>query len=226
MKRVFFLSLILLQACNFTPDSPKELLLFDGATLKGWHLYNAPSASSIWFVEDGLLTCDPAHDGTYGDLITDLAFEGDYTFSCEWKVGSGGNSGVFIHVLESQAYAAPWMSAVEYQILDHSDSTNHNYNDPKRMSGALYGFQDLPEELPYHQNGWNTTLIQVQGEVLTFFLNDVQTAKVDLASPAWKAQVKASKFAQYEGFGQSRKGAISLQAWKGRVQFRNLQITN
>ena len=116
------------------------------------------------------------------------------------------------------------MSGVEYQILDHSDTTNHNYGDPTRMSGALYGFQELPDSSLYHQGDWNQTEVHMKGGVITFFLNGVQTAQMDLNGESWKEAVAASKFEEYGVFGEPRNGRIGLQAWKGRVQFKDITL--
>ena len=213
----------LLLACA-PEEQPTEISLFNGEDLSGWHLYNQGDVPSIWFVEDGLLTCDPAHEGEYGDLVTNFSYEGSYTLNCEWKVDSGGNSGIFLHVVEAESIAAPWMSGVEYQILDHSDTTNHNYGDPTRMSGAFYGFQVLPDSVPYNQGDWNRTRIVVNDNLITFFLNGVQTADMDLSTQEWRNAVANSKFAEYPDFGKPRRGKIALQAWKGRVQFRSIKL--
>jgi len=224
MKPLLFIGFAFLTSCISSEEAPLETAIFNGENLNGWHLFNEGDVPSIWFVEDGLLTCDPVHEGTFGDLVTSTRFEDDFTFTCDWKVGSGGNSGIFIGVVDEE-WAAPWMSGVEYQILDHSDSLNHNYNDPKRMSGALYGFQEVPQHVPYHQDGWNHTRIEVKKNELIYFLNGVQTAKVDVSSKQWTTMVQESKFREYPDFGKRLYGRIALQAWKGRVQFKNLKIS-
>ncbi len=223
MKYLHIAVAALLLACA-SEEQPAEIALFNGEDLSGWHLYNEEKTPSIWSVKDGLLTCDPSNDGAFGDLVTDLTYEGDYIFQCSWRVDSAGNSGIFFHVLETQSLAAPWMSGVEYQILDHSDTTNHNYGDPARMSGALYGFQELPDSLIYHQGAWNQTEVHMKGGVITYFLNGVQTAQMDLNGEPWKAAVAASRFQEYDVFGKPRNGRIGLQAWKGRVQFKDITL--
>jgi hypothetical protein len=223
LKYLHIAVVALLLACA-SEEQPTEIAIFNGEDLSGWHLYNEEKTPSIWSVEDGLLTCDPSNDGAFGDLVTDLTYEGDYIFQCSWRVDSAGNSGIFFHVLETQSLPAPWMSGVEYQILDHSDTTNHNYGDPTRMCGALYGFQELPDSFLYHQGDWNQTEVHMKSGVITYFLNDIQTAQMDLNSASWKAAVAASKFEEYGVFGKPRNGRIGLQAWKGRVQFKDITL--
>ena len=222
MKYFFFTLLLFATGCGQPEES--STVLFNAQNLEGWHVYNLGNTPSIWTVENGLLTCDPRNEGEFGDLVTDITFDGDFIFSCDWKVDSGGNSGIFFHVLETESLAAPWMSGIEYQVLDHSDTANHNYGDPMRMSGALYGFQELPEQTVYHQGDWNHTEVRMQGSSISYFLNGVQTAQMDLHSAEWKSAVADSKFEEYGVFGQPRNGRIGLQAWKGRVQFKNLNL--
>jgi hypothetical protein len=47
---------------------------------------------------------------------------------------------------------------------------------------------------------------------------------MDLSTQEWRNAVANSKFAEYPEFGKSRRGKIALQAWKGRVQFRNIKL--
>jgi hypothetical protein len=41
-------------------------------------------------------------------------FEMEFT----WKIATGGNSGVFYHVVEDPKYAAPYYTGPEYQVID------------------------------------------------------------------------------------------------------------
>ena len=75
-------------------------LLFDGKSMQWWHLYNRGDAPSAWIVQDGELYCQPIFDATeHGDLVSDQEFK-NYELAFEWKISEGGNSGVFINVLE------------------------------------------------------------------------------------------------------------------------------
>ena len=64
----------------------------------------------------------------------------------------------------------------------------------------------------------------MKGGVITYFLNGVQTAQMDLNGEPWKAAVAASRFQEYDVFGKPRNGRIGLQAWKGRVQFKDITL--
>lgn len=215
--------MIALVACG-GGDAPASL--FNGKDLSGWHVYNEGDVVSVWTVENGLLTCDPWRDAVFGDLVTDEQFE-NFDFSCEWRIDSGANSGLFFHVEESATIPTPWMSGFEYQLLDNDDTLNHNYGDPTRMSGAFYGFYDLPDSVLYFPRGqWNKTRVIVDHGTVTYYLNGLETARVDLNSDQWKQKVEESKFKDYPQFGIPRAGRIGLQSWRGRVQFKNMSIRN
>ena len=91
MKYLYIAVAGLLLACA-SEEQPAEIALFNGEDLSGWHLYNEEKTPSIWSVEEGLLTCDPSNDGAFGDLVTDLTYEGDYIFQCSWRVDSAATA--------------------------------------------------------------------------------------------------------------------------------------
>lgn len=214
-------AVFLLSACQ-NETATKDL--FNGNDLSGWHLYNEGAVPSIWHVDQGTLVCDPLHDGAFGDLITDQTFE-NFHFHAEWRASAGANSGFFFHVEERADLATPWMSGIEYQILDNEDSTNHNYGDLYRITGSLYGMCPVATAAAYKPVGqWNVTDVEVRGDEVKFFLNGELMLEQRLEGKAWAAKKAESSFAQFEHYGQARRGYIGLQAWHGRVQFRNLTI--
>lgn len=75
--------------------------LFDGGTTEAWRfLHGQPIDPRFWTVEAGLLQTLPG--GQWGaDIVTRQAF-GDFAFCAEWKVDSGGNSGILYNVREDQ----------------------------------------------------------------------------------------------------------------------------
>ena len=70
-------------------------LLFDGRTTNGWRGYKATTMPNGWHVTDGLLDKDSSVD----DILTNDQF-GDFELALEWRIGSGGNSGIFYRATE------------------------------------------------------------------------------------------------------------------------------
>jgi len=229
-KTVFFLLMSCIISCtggqqaNRLSGAEKNegwMLLFDGKSLDGWHLYRKGNQSSVWDVKDGVLSCDPRNGKAQGDLVTDEEFE-DFDLTFEWKMGDDGNSGVFIDVLESDSLPAVWFSGPEYQLLGNA---NPDYPVANERSGCLFGIsaQKTPVAIkPVDQ--WNQSRIkQVNGKV-QFYLNGVLTVEEDLKSQAWIDKVRKSGFKDHPQFGKYSKGHIALQDWAKGVSFRNIKL--
>ncbi|WP_375339440.1 family 16 glycoside hydrolase [Okeania hirsuta] len=58
----------------------------------------------------------------------------------------------------------------------------------------------------------------------SFWLNGVKVVKFEMFTPEWNAMIADSKFKNWEGFGQSRKGRICLQDHSDTVWYRNIKI--
>lgn len=196
-------------------------LLFDGKTLNGWHVYNAPNAPSVWEVKDGALHRNPKVETEHNeDLVTEKSFE-NYELVLEWKISSRGNSGVFINVQEKPEVATAYQSGPEYQILD----PNHMDQDiPVKKSGCLYALSPQQNEAITQAGQWNQTRIkQVDGKV-EFYLNGVLTATQDFTTPEWHEKVASTHFKNYPEFGKATQGKIALQDWYFEVWFRDIKI--
>ena len=162
------------RAHNQLTSTEKELgwsLLFDGQTLKGWHLYNKPGSTkfSAWKVHNGVLFCKATDQSkVFGDLITDKVYE-NYELIFEWKMDMRGNGGVFINVQEKPKYTATYNTGPEYQLLDfnHSDT-----NTPLKKAGCLWGVSPQINPTKVNTTGrWNTAKIIQQNGNIEFYLN-------------------------------------------------------
>ena len=198
------------------------VLLFDGSSINGWHLYNKPGTKPIWEAVDGELACDPLNGtGDHGDLVSDMEFE-NYDFTFEWKITESGNSGVFINVVEDPAFQQAWYTGPEYQLLD---SQNKDFEIEEKRSGCLYGFSaQITETATKPAGQWNTARIKQANGKAEFYLNGNLTARVDFNSDEWKELVASSGFKDFPKFGVATKGHIVLQEWTSPVWFRNLKI--
>jgi hypothetical protein len=208
---------------QLTEDEKKEglVLLFDGNTTNGWHLYNGGSMDSHWLAKNGELSCNTDFHLEHRDIISDREFQ-NFDLSFEWKIAMGGNSGVFIDVMERNDLPTTWASGPEYQLLEVS---NPDYTEPKKRSGCIFGF--APPLNPANQNPageWNQSRIrQVNGNV-EFYLNGVLTAHQDFTSQAWQDSVSHSNFKRFPEFGKHTKGHIGLQYWVKGISFRDIKI--
>ena len=92
MKKLTSLFLII---TVFSCDASKSewLVLFDGKSVSGLRGYKMDSFPwESWIIKDGNLKTIPGKHGV--DLISLDSFE-DFELELEWKLQSGGNSGIF-----------------------------------------------------------------------------------------------------------------------------------
>lgn len=197
------------------------VLLFDGKTTDGWHLYNKGKLASAWLVDSGVLYCHTDPKLEHGDLISDKEYE-NYELTFDWKINKEGNSGVFLNVAERDSLPTAWTSGPEYQLLDIA---HHDYSVVTKRSGCLYGFTPQKNPAPQKEAGeWNQARIkQVNGKV-EFYLNGVMTAEQDFTSAAWRDMINQTSFKNFPEFGKYTKGHIALQDWAKGVAFRNIKI--
>ncbi|MEM9361316.1 MAG: DUF1080 domain-containing protein [Bacteroidota bacterium] len=199
-------------------------LLFDGKSLKGWHLFNKPDSTqfSAWQVKDGAIFCNAADENkVFGDLTTDKEYE-NYELVFDWQMAVRGNGGVFINVQESPKYRATHQTGPEYQLLEpaHSDT-----NTPMKRPGCLWGISPQLNPAEAKVNGkWNTSRIVQQNGKIEFYLNGKLTAKEDFTSTEWRDKVASSNFKDAVDFGKATRGKIALQNWYFNSWFRNIKI--
>lgn len=199
-------------------------LLFDGETLKGWHLYNKPDSTqySAWEVRDGALFCDATDESkAFGDLVTDKVYE-NYELVFEWQMALRGNGGVFINVQEAPEFPATYRTGPEYQLLEpaHSDTKT-----PLKRPGVLWGVSPQLNVVEAKPNGqWNAARIVQENGKIEFYLNGVQTAQEDFTSTVWAQKIAQSNFAENPDFAKTTKGKIALQNWYFEAWFRNMKI--
>ncbi len=210
---------------NQLSDEEKKdgwVLLFDGKSTDGWHLYNKGKTPNAWRVNEDALYCDPKSKSEHGDLASDSAFE-NFDLKFEWKIEKGGNSGVFINVLEKPDLPAAWASGPEYQLLEKS---HIDYPQTTNRSGCLYRFgpqKNAVEPTPFGE--WNQSEIRQENGKIEFYLNGVMTAQEDFGSQAWLDKIgQSSFFKQLPEFGRHTRGQIALQDWKNGISFRNIKI--
>lgn len=201
------------------------VLLFDGETTNGWHMFSKPNMKHAWKAIDGELTTNTNDSaGTHGDIVTDEVYE-NFELVFDWKIAREGNSGVFINVQDDTSYIATWATGPEYQLLDNPNMQPGYLDGGKKGAGALYGLAPLKSPLePKPAGEWNKSrIMQVNGKI-NFWLNGTMTAEELIGSEHWKGLVANSKAAVFPDFSKSTKGHIGLQDWAKGVSFRNIKI--
>ena len=221
-----FLALPLSAACGQqSPGRPNSLtsaeqrdgwrLLFDGSTTKGWRGFKGTEVPAGWQVVDGALT----RVAEAGDIITTDQF-GDFELALEWKIVPGGNSGIFYRVTE--AGDATYETGPEMQVLD--DARHPDGKSRLTAAGSCFGLYASPAGIVKPAGEWNAVRIIVKGNHVEHWLNGTKVVEYELGSPDWEARVKASKFAQWPGYGRAATGFIALQDHGEEVAFRGVKV--
>lgn len=197
--------------------------LFDGQTTDGWHTYLKDTVSAAWTAQDGELRFNPdVATEQRGDIVTDKEYE-NFELELEWKISQGGNSGIIFGVHEDPKFNATYLTGIEMQVLDNIDAEDNKLEN--HLAGSLYdliGSKEVSQPNPVGE--WNQARIRKEDGLITLWLNEVQTAEVQLGSAEWTAVLEASKFKDWEDFAKYPKGKIALQDHGNLVAYRNIRI--
>jgi hypothetical protein len=190
--------------------------LFDGRSLDAWRGYEGQGVPDGWHVADGTIT----KDHSVGDIMTRDQF-GNFELELDWKIGTGGNSGIFYRA--TQEYDHIYWSGPEYQLLDDANAPDGR----NRLTSAAsaYGLYAPPAGVVKPAGEWNTTRIIVDNAHVEHWLNGQKVVQYELWSPDWTAKVAASKFHAYPNYGMAKRGYIGIQGdHNGALWLRNIRI--
>jgi hypothetical protein len=180
---------------------------------RGWKESGLPAG---WHVAGGVLS----KEGPVDDLVTKESF-GNFELELDWKIGKGGNSGVFYR--GTRDYDHVYWSGPEYQLLDDANAPDGKSRLTAAASAyALYG---APAGVVLPFDHWNKTRLVVKGTHVEHWLNGHKVVDYQLKSADWKSRVAASKFAAYPNYGMATRGLIGLQGdHPGTLAIRHIRI--
>ena len=196
-------------------------LLFNGKTMVGWRTYQNKPADS-WSVNNGALYCKGSmtnKSDKRSDLITDDQFE-NFDLDIDWKISSGGNSGIMYMVTEE--FPAAYLSGPEYQLID--DNNFPEKLEDWQKTGANYAMDPAPAAITKPIGEWNHTEIIVNNGHVQHWLNGKKIVEYELWTDDWKKKKMAGKWKDAPGYGLSKKGHIALQDHGSEAWFRNIKI--
>ncbi len=204
---------------NIAPDGFG--LLFDGKDLKGWKgLVGNPvtrakmtpqelataqqkadaAAFMHWTVSDGVIK----YDGKNDNLCT-LKDYGDFEMLVDWKITTGGDSGIYLR------------GSPQVQIWDPEHHPNRNAQEMGEGSGGLYN-NEMHTTHPSHRadkpvGEWNRFRILMVGERVTVFLNNELVVQSVPMENYWE-----------RGKPIYPTGQIELQHHNSPLEFKNIYI--
>jgi hypothetical protein len=202
------------------------VLLFDGNSKAGWHIYNNKSDGAAWNLDDGAIHLQPMEKADWqtksgGDIVSDQDFD-NFDLKLEWKIDTGGNSGIMIYVKEDVKYEYSYYTGPEMQVLDNARHPDSKII--KHRAGDLYDLISGAPETVNPALEWNQVEIISNKGALEFHLNGTKILNTTLWDDNWKKMLKASKFKQWPDFGTFKSGKIALQDHGAQVWYRNIKI--
>ena len=195
--------------------------LFDGKSLKGWHIYGHKALNDSWSVQDGTIFFDKSKKAI-GDLLTDNVYE-NFHLKYDWKISPNGNSGLIFWVQEDTIkYKQTYHTGPEMQVLDNDGHKDGKI--AKHRAGNLYDLIQGKEGAVKPVGEWNTAEIISNKGKLEFILNGVSVLTTNYGDDNWKQMVAGSKFKQWPDFGTIFKGHLALQNHDCDVWYKNILI--
>ena len=196
--------------------SPPWHELLQDHTAPDWRGWKSPGLPAGWRVEGAVLS----KDGEAEDLVTNDSFK-DFELALEWKIGKGGNSGIFYRA--TRDYDRIYWSGPEYQLLDDANAADGKTR--LKAAAAAYGLYGAPPGVVLGFGQWNETRIVVQGTHVEHWLNGRKVVDYELGSADWRLRVAASKFSAYPKYGTAPAGKIGIQGdHAGALAIRRLRI--
>ena len=207
-------------------------LLWNGNSMEGWEAVKTNSdVDKLWVIDDGILTINGGSSPLKRtDIVTKEAFS-NFELIVDFKITDKANSGIKYLLLPDQLEKGNAIG-LEFQILDdnlHPDA-DKGVNGNRKV-GSLYDLipaENLSEKSNrnkrFFKSQWNRAKIVVKDNRVEHWLNNVKIVEYDRKSPAFRALIDKSKYADYDDFGQLERGRIVLQDHGDTVHFKNIKI--
>lgn len=241
--------LFLSSSLNTFAQKKKTLNLLSKEHATQWRGYGAKTLPPGWILSNNMLWVD---NDKINEKVNDVSYKGsrDIIFSgqefeyfeltIDWKIGKGGNSGIFYHVKEG--YGGPSDISPEYQLIDDENyaSMHNNLKDYNAQFGAKHPEQlqdwqktgadyamhpaDESKKVLHPAGEWNTTKIVVAPGKIEHWLNGKKIVSFNPDSEDWQTRKSVGKWAKSTNYGKFKTGYIGLQYHGSSLWFRNIKI--
>lgn len=198
-------------------------VLFDGTDTRQWISSNGePFPENGWVIEEDALVL--AEGG--GDIITKEMYS-DFDLRFEFNLTPEANSGIkyFVNKIENKENGAISRNGPEYQIID--DRNNPDVKDQMHETEKTASVYLLyaPENKKLLAPGeWNTGRIISKDGQVEHWLNGVKVLSYKRGSQDFRERRAATKFKNYETYGEVPSGHILLTDHHDKVYFKNIMI--
>src|SRR6202790_390324 len=158
-------------------SQPWRALLQDDSAPE-WRGWKTPGLPAGWHVAAGVLS----KEGSVDDLVTNQNF-GNFELELEWKIGKGGNSGIFYR--GTREYDHIYWTAPEYQLLD--DANAGDGSNRLTAAAAAYALYGAPAGIVLPFDHWNKTRLVVRGMHVEHWLNGQKGGEYEFQTADWKS---------------------------------------
>jgi hypothetical protein len=216
VKKLLFSMALLVAGFATTAAGAQWRSLLEDHSATAWSGWKSPGLPAGWNVAGGVLS----KDGKVDDLVSNQIF-GNFELVLEWKIGKGGNSGIFYR--GTREYDHIYWSGPEYQLLDDANAEDG----ASRLTAAAsaYALYGAPAGIVAAFDHWNKTRLVVNGTHVEHWLNGQKVVEYDLKSADWKGRVAGSKFSIYPHYGLADTGMIGIQGdHPGTLAIRGIRV--
>ncbi|MBF0197252.1 MAG: DUF1080 domain-containing protein [Planctomycetes bacterium] len=228
MKSIIALLILSLTSSLFAED---WISLFDGKSLKGWHLACKKSelhkAKSYWSVVEGSIICDTKGDKNhdYIWMMSDLEYA-DFELRFEVKSNSKGNSGIQIRSRYDEK--TEWLNGPQVDIHPSGPWRcgfiyDETHETKRWIYPSLKDSRIKPDKAvdgwKWDSNGWNKVFIRCKGAQIYTLVNGVEISNYDGSG------LLDDKDHKKHNVGM--KGHLALQLHKRndlKISFRKIEI--
>lgn len=182
--------------------------LFNGKDLAGWHVQSG--RPDVWRADAGILSFqDPPDEGW---LVTASSYE-DFDLRLEYRIHAGADSGVGLRLPPPGRGLG---RNLEVQIRDEPSQPSTDSRADSLVTGSLCHLAAALRPSIRPRGQWNDMRITARGSRFTVELNGARTVEVDVDHPGYLVPVQPGQ--------RQPNGPIGLQCFRGRADFRNIQV--
>ena len=229
---VMLLALMLQARAGMPTEKAEFVSIFDGQTLKGWHVSSKTShgTGGLWVVEDGAIVGTQDKPGNGGIIITDKEY-GDFEVVLEMNNDFGPDSGLFLRSTEKgQAYQSHidyypggtlmgiYGEALSGNIKTRCFSFGKTPSEIKEVKGG-FPLPISPEKWPefWKHGKWNELRARIEGNPpkITNWINGVKFME-------WTDTEK--RHPDKGGIALQMHGGADRDYTKQFVRYRNIRV--
>lgn len=155
-------------AAGALPDAKQDgfVDLLKPGSFDGWKIAGDPKG--FWWTDAGTLRSESNKGGEW--MRTEKEY-GDFILRVEWKIGGGGNSGVFVRCLDKEK-GWPWETGSEIQISNEPRDLAH-------CTGSLYGSVSVDPRPDESADTWHEFWIECRGLSYKIYADGIPIVDVD-----------------------------------------------